>query len=82
VSPTFDAPLCARFGVAPLAFDGASDAILQAYDGQGRAFMAYVKVHGAFHDTPAQFLRAEMARLYPAVAGPDGVPEALRRRPD
>lgn len=80
VSPTFDAPLCARFGVAPLDFDGVSDAILQAFDGQGRAFMRYERAHGAFHDTPARFLRAEMARLYPDVAGPGGVPADLRRR--
>lgn len=80
VCAAFDAAVCARFGVASLEFDGVSDAILQPYDGEGRAFMAYVKVHGAFHDTPARFLRAEMARLYPRVAGPGGVPPHLRRR--
>ena len=34
-SPTFNATLCDRFGVAALDFDGASDALLQAYDGDG-----------------------------------------------
>jgi hypothetical protein len=64
-SPTFNATLCARFGVAPLDFDGTSDALLQAYDGAGRDFMRYETMHGAFHDVPAKFLKREMARLYP-----------------
>lgn len=65
VSPTFDAPLCARLGVPPLEFDGAADAHLQANDGQGRAFMRYERLHGAFHDVPARFLAREMPRRYP-----------------
>ena len=71
-SPTFNSTLCARFGVAPLEFDGASDALLQAYDGEGRTFMKYEVLHGAFHDVPAKFLMAEMARLYPQLKGPRG----------
>ena len=66
-SPTFNATLCARFGVAPLDFDGATDALLQAFDGEGRTFMRYERLHGAFHDVPAKFLAAEMARLYPTL---------------
>ena len=66
-SPTFNATLCARFGVAPLDFDGKSDALLQAFDGAGRTFMRYEHLHGAFHDVPAKFLAAEMARLYPVL---------------
>lgn len=68
-SPTFNSTLCSRFGVAPLEFDGGSDALLQAYDGEGRAFMRYEVLHGAFHDVPAKFLVAEMARLYPTLQG-------------
>ena len=71
-SPTFNSTLCSRFGVAPLAFDGGSDALLQAYDGAGRTFMKYEVLHGAFHDVPAKFLIAEMARLYPSLKGPRG----------
>jgi len=67
-SPTFNATLCARFGVAPLEFDGATDALLQADDGGGRAFMRYEALHGAFHDVPAKFLMAEMARIYPQLS--------------
>ena len=68
-SPTFNASLCDKLGVRPLEFDGLADAILQPFDGAGRTFMRYVKFHGAFHDVPAQFLREEMARLYPKLGG-------------
>ena len=71
-SPTFNASLCEKLGVKPLEFDGVSDAILQPFDGAGRAFMRYVKFHGAFHDVPAQFLKQEMARLYPKLGGLTG----------
>jgi len=49
-SPTFNSSLCARFGVAPLDFDGTADATLQEYDGHGSTFMRYEKVHGSFHE--------------------------------
>lgn len=65
VSPTFDSALCARMGVAVLAFDGVHDAHLQPFDQAGRTFMRYDKMHGTFHDVPARFLAAEMNRLYP-----------------
>jgi transglutaminase-like putative cysteine protease len=64
-SPTFDAPLCAQLGVPPLVFDGVHDAHLQAFDGEGRAYMSYERQHGTFHDVPARFLTAEMPRRYP-----------------
>jgi transglutaminase-like putative cysteine protease len=65
ISPTFDAPLCEKMGVATLEFDGRCDAHLQPFDSAGRAFMSYDKLHGTFHDVPARFLAAEMVRLYP-----------------
>jgi len=71
-SPTFNSTLCSRFGVAPLDFDGESDALLQAYDATGRTFMRYEVMHGAFHDVPAKFLMQEMARRYPSLKGPRG----------
>jgi Transglutaminase-like superfamily len=67
LSPTFDPGTCHRAGVPPLEFDGAHDALLQSFDGTG-ATMAYLKRHGIFHDVPAQFLAAEMPRLYPFAA--------------
>ena len=71
-SPTFNSTLCDRFGVPALDFDGSADALLQAYDGEGRTFMRYEVLHGAFHDVPAKFLIAEMARNYPSLKGPRG----------
>jgi transglutaminase-like putative cysteine protease len=83
VSPTFDAPMCRRFGVPPLEFNGVSDALLQSFDRNGRS-MKYEKLHGSFHDVPARFLSIETARLYPEVCRlirdgafkPDGEREA------
>jgi transglutaminase-like putative cysteine protease len=66
-SPTFNSTLCDRFGVPALDFDGSCDALLQAYDGEGRTFMRYEVMHGAFHDVPVKFLIAEMARRYPTL---------------
>jgi transglutaminase-like putative cysteine protease len=62
-SPTFDSVTCRRARVAPLAFDGVHDALLQTFGGGGH--MAYLRHHGSFHDVPARFLAAEMLRLYP-----------------
>lgn len=70
-SPTFNASLCGRYGVAPLEFDGASDALLQAFDSEGRTFMRYERIRESFHDVPAKFLRDDMARLYPELVRSD-----------
>jgi transglutaminase-like putative cysteine protease len=64
-SPTFNKGLCEKCGVSPLEFDGRDDALLHAFDSAGRAFMSYVKNHGAFVDVPGKFLIAEMERRYP-----------------
>ena len=71
-SPTFNSTLCVKFGVPALDFDASSDALLQAYVGDGRSFMRYEVMHGAFHDVPVKFLIAEMARRYPSLKGPHG----------
>ena len=70
-SPTFNSTLCDRFGVPALDFDGSCDALLQAYDSEGRTFMRYEVMHGAFHDVPTKFLIAEMARRYPTLRRSD-----------
>jgi transglutaminase-like putative cysteine protease len=80
-TPTFNASLCQKLGVAPLDFDGRSDALLHPFDAGGRAFMAYVETHGTFHDVPVKFLMREMERVYPGmmrdkVAGRDMEREA------
>ncbi|QPF84198.1 transglutaminase family protein [Bradyrhizobium genosp. L] len=70
-TPTFNATLCAKLGVAPLDFDGHSDALLHPFDGAGRAYMQYVAEHGSYHDVPAKFLMREMAREYANMHGED-----------
>lgn len=73
VTPTFNESLCRKLGVPPLEFSGESDALLQPFDSEGRAFMSYVTEHGTFFDVPAKFLIAEMCRLYPKLCQPGGL---------
>lgn len=70
-TPTFNATLCAKIGVAPLDFDGHNDALLHSFDGDGRAYMQYVNDRGTYHDVPAKFLMREMERDYPNMLGED-----------
>ncbi len=78
-SPTFNDTLCARLGVAPLAFDGSNDALLQSYDAKGRSFMVYLADHGSFFDVPAKFLIGEMARLYPRLCVSGGLRGSMEK---
>jgi transglutaminase-like putative cysteine protease len=64
VSPAFNAELCARFGVPALDFDGRSDALLHAYDGDGRRHMEYVTDHGTFDDVPLERMLAAFQATY------------------
>lgn len=64
-SPAFNAELCERFGVAPLDFDGTSDALLHAYDGRGERYMEYLVDHGDFDDLPFEQMVAELRATYP-----------------
>lgn len=59
-TPAFDAKLCAKFGVAPLEFDGTTDAMLQPFDGEGRAFLEYLEDRGIYDDFPYD----EMLRVW------------------
>jgi transglutaminase-like putative cysteine protease len=59
-TPAFDAKLCAKFGVAPLEFDGTADAMLQPFDGEGRAFLEYLEDRGIYDDFPYE----EMIRVW------------------
>jgi transglutaminase-like putative cysteine protease len=42
-TPVFSAPLCRLYRIAPLDFDGTSDAVLQPYDELGRSHMEFVR---------------------------------------
>jgi transglutaminase-like putative cysteine protease len=63
-TPAFDAALCARFGVPPLELDGVHDAMLQAFDGQGRRYMEYVRDRGLHLDLPLDDILATFASVY------------------
>ena len=67
VSPAFNAELCARFGVPPLEFDGRSDALLHAYDGEGRRHMEYIADHGTWTDVPFDVMFGAFRETYGAV---------------
>lgn len=68
-SPAFNAELCARFGVAPLDFDGSSDALLHQFSGDGARYMEYVGDHGVYADLPLDTFIAAFHATYPALAG-------------
>jgi len=66
-TPAFDQALCHRFGVAPLDFDGTSDAVFQEADAHGNRFMEYMADHGRYADIPLETLRQALEEAYPQV---------------
>jgi transglutaminase-like putative cysteine protease len=64
-SPTFDRALCERLGVAPLEFDGRTDALLQQFDRAGKRYMEYVRDRGRFADFPLKAMVAAWREHYP-----------------
>lgn len=78
-SPAFNREMCERFGTKMLEFDGASDALMHAYDVAGRRHMEYVRDHGQYTDLPFdQMLTAILAAYGPAMTGGvDGVADVV-----
>jgi transglutaminase-like putative cysteine protease len=72
-TPAFDAALCARVGIAPLAFDGQTDSLFQPFDGTGRRHMEYLKDRGAFADVPFETMVAEFRATYPTLISEKGI---------
>ncbi|MFP5071073.1 transglutaminase-like domain-containing protein [Pseudonocardia nantongensis] len=64
-TPAFNAELCARFGVDPIAFDGRTDALMHAYDGAGERYMSYEHDRGTFHDLPLDDVVGTFREHYP-----------------
>lgn len=64
VTPAFNAELCDRFGVAPLDFDGTSDAIFHAFTSDGRRYMEYVRDRGSYDDLPLEEMLATLRDVY------------------
>jgi transglutaminase-like putative cysteine protease len=73
-TPAFNRELCERVGVAPLEFDGRTDALLHAFDREGRRHMEYVRDRGTFADLPF----AEMLRVFREVYRGAAAPAAER----
>lgn len=63
-TPAFNASLCARFGVAPLEFDGTEDALLHPFTGDGNRHMEYIRDRGVFADLPLERIFAAFAATY------------------
>lgn len=63
-TPAFNAELCARFGVEPMAFDGRSDALLHEYTAEGSAYMEYVHDRGVYTDLPLEEMLATLQQVY------------------
>ena len=65
ITPAFNAAMCERFGVRPLDFDGASDALFHEFDRANRRHMEYVADHGFVAEPDLPALIAEYRAAYP-----------------
>lgn len=63
-TPAFNKELCEHLGVPPLAFDGRTDSIFQAFSPDGGRFIEYVEDHGTFPDLPHAKMLAEWQKHY------------------
>jgi transglutaminase-like putative cysteine protease len=79
-TPAFDRPLCERFGVLPLEFDGRADSVFQPYDGAGRRHMEYVRERGGRADVPMADIVATFEREYPRLMAAGGWARPTRFR--
>jgi transglutaminase-like putative cysteine protease len=66
-TPAFNRELCAFFGVAPLAFDGTTDALFQPFDEAGQRHMEYVRDRGTTADLPLAEILRVFRETYPHV---------------
>jgi transglutaminase-like putative cysteine protease len=66
-TPTFNIGLCERFRVRALDFDGRRDAMLHAFDADGRRHMEYVNFRGVFADVPHAIIIPTFRTLYPGM---------------
>ena len=64
-TPAFNTELCARFGVAPLTFDGSGDALLHPFARDGSVYMEYIRDRGVYADLPLELILEVFAAAYP-----------------
>lgn len=72
-TPAFDATLCERLNLAPLDFDGRSNALFHAFDRAGRRHMEYLKERGTFTDVPFEVMVADFVAAYPSLMSGSGI---------
>lgn len=65
-TPAFNAELCARHRVPPLAFNGHDDSLFQPFNSDQQPFMEYVADHGVFADVPVDTIVAAWKQAYGA----------------
>jgi len=65
VTPVFNETLCHKLNVAPLDFDGSTDAFFQQYDQEGGRFMEYLHDYGTFSDVPYNMFIDQLQLHYP-----------------
>ncbi len=66
-TPAFNKELCVLCKVAPLEFDGKTDAMFQEYNADGQQFMEYLEDYGSFEDVPVDFMMKNLMEHYPGV---------------
>jgi transglutaminase-like putative cysteine protease len=64
-TPAFDAGICRRMNVHPLAFDGFSDSLFQEFNIDGERHMEYVKERGVFADVPWEQVLEGFREVHP-----------------
>lgn len=74
-TPTFNAALCEKFGVAPLVFDGEHDAIFHEFTSHGDRHMEYVRDRGHYADLPLEELFRIWRETYPMLFAPGFRPD-------
>ena len=63
-SSAFNRELCERFGVAPLDFDGRTDALLHPFTADGSKYMEYVRERGTYTDLPLRTMLLDLRDTY------------------
>jgi transglutaminase-like putative cysteine protease len=64
-TPSFNIELCHRMRIAPLDFDGRSDAVMHPFDETGQRHMEYLRFRGEYDDVPLGEIRATFDACYP-----------------
>ncbi len=64
-TPAFNKGLCEKLNVAPLDWDGETDALFQEFDRTGNKYMEYLEDYGQFADLPYQLMLDTFRRHYP-----------------